>query len=63
MRLEEQGAGRLPRRPLHTFGWLDAAEAIGVSRCRGNWTGGWAQLGRTREMHYMDPSILPMDAA
>ena len=38
-------------------GGSSAAEAIGVSRFRGNWLGGWSQTGRTRELHYIDPSI------
>ena len=38
-------------------------EAIGISRFRGNWMGGWSQTGRTRELHYIDPSILPSPAA
>ena len=38
-------------------------EAIGVSRYRGNWIGGWSQSGRTRELHYLDPSIGPSDGA
>ena len=44
-------------------GGSSAAEAIGVSRFRGNWLGGWAQAGRTRELHYLDPSVLPTPAA
>ena len=44
-------------------GGSSAAEAIKVPRFRGNWLGGWAQSGRTRELHYMDPSVLPTPAA
>ena len=44
-------------------GGSSAAEAIGVSRYRGNWLGGWSQTGRTRELHYIDPSVLPTPAA
>ena len=44
-------------------GGSSAAEAIGVPRFRGNWLGGWSQAGRTRELHYLDPSILPTPAA
>ena len=44
-------------------GGSSAAEAIKVSRFRGNWLGGWSQTGRTRELHYMDPSVLPTAAA
>ena len=44
-------------------GGSSAAEAIGVPRFRGNWLGGWSQSGRTRELHYLDPSILPTPAA
>ena len=44
-------------------GGSSAAKAIGVSRFRGNWLGGWSQSGRTRELHYMDPSIGPSDGA
>ena len=44
-------------------GGSSAAEAILVPRFRGNWLGGWSQAGRTRELHYLDPSILPTDAA
>ena len=40
-------------------GSSSGCEAIGVSRFRGNWAGGWSQSGRTRELHYIDPSILP----
>ena len=39
------------------------AEAIGVSRYRGNWFGGWSQEARTRELHYIDPSVAPTPAA
>ena len=39
------------------------AEAIGVSRFRGNWFGGWSQSARTRELHYIDPSVAPTPAA
>ena len=38
------------------------AEAIGVSRFRGSWFGGWSQSARTREscsLHYIDPSVAP----
>ena len=28
-----------------------------------HWMGGWSQTGRTRELHYIDPSILPSPAA
>ena len=38
------------------------AEAIGVSRFRGNWFGGWSQSARTRELHYIDPSVAPTPA-
>ena len=44
-------------------GGSSAAEAIGVSRYRGNWLGGWSQSGTTRERHYIDPSITPTPAA
>ncbi|KAL1504117.1 hypothetical protein AB1Y20_010527 [Prymnesium parvum] len=44
-------------------GASSAAEAIGVSRYLGNWMGGWSQSGRTREIHYMDPSVRPSPAA
>jgi len=44
-------------------GASSAAEAIGVSRFLGNWMGGWSQTGRTRELHYMDPSVRPCPAA
>ena len=44
-------------------GGSSAAEAIKESRFRGNWLGGWSQTGRTRERHYMDPSVLPTAAA
>jgi len=44
-------------------GASSAAEAIRVSRFRGNWLGGWAQSGNTRELHYMDPSFQPTPAA
>lgn len=44
-------------------GASSAAEAIGVSRFLGNWIGGWSQSGRTRELHYMDPSVRPCPAA
>ena len=44
-------------------GGASAAEAIGVSRYRGNWLGGWSQTGSTRERHYLDPSITPTPAA
>ena len=44
-------------------GGSSAAEAIGVPRFRGNWLGGWSQSGKTRELHYMDPSVLPSRAA
>ncbi|KAL1530324.1 hypothetical protein AB1Y20_001233 [Prymnesium parvum] len=44
-------------------GASSTAEAIGVSRYRGNWLGGWAQTGNTREAHYMDPSFQPTPAA
>ena len=30
-----------------------------VSRYRGNWVGGWAQTGTTREQRYIDPSVAP----
>ena len=42
---------------------LSSAEAIGVSRYRGNWFGGWSQAARTRELHYIDPSVAPTPAA
>ena len=44
-------------------GGSSAAEAIGVSRFKGNWLGGWSQTGTTRERHYMDPSVGPSPAA
>ena len=44
-------------------GGSSAAEAIGVPRFRGNWLGGWSQHSTTREVHYLDPSILPTPAA
>ena len=44
-------------------GGSSAAEAIGVSRYLGNWLGGWSQTGRTRELHYLDPSIGPTPGA
>ena len=44
-------------------GGSSAAEAIAVPRYRGTWLGGWSQSGRTRELHYLDPSVLPTDAA
>lgn len=44
-------------------GGSSAAEAIGVSRFRGNWVGGWAQGGSTRETRYIDPSVTPSPAA
>ena len=44
-------------------GGSSAAEAIGVPRFRGTWLGGWSQTGRTREVHYLDPSVLPTPAA
>mmetsp|Transcript_19772 Transcript_19772/g.49359 ORF Transcript_19772/g.49359 Transcript_19772/m.49359 type:complete len:269 (-) Transcript_19772:235-1041(-) len=44
-------------------GASSAAEAIGVSRFLGNWIGGWSQAGRTRELHYLDPSVRPCPAA
>jgi len=44
-------------------GASSAAEAIHVSRYRGNWLGGWSQTGRTRELHYIDPSFQPTPAA
>ena len=44
-------------------GGSSAAEAISVPRYRGNWLGGWAASSRTREVHYMDPSVLPTPAA
>ena len=34
-----------------------------MPRFRGNWLGGWSQSGKTRELHYMDPSVLPSRAA
>ena len=34
-----------------------------MPRFRGNWLGGWSQNGRTRELHYMDPSVLPSPEA
>jgi hypothetical protein len=44
-------------------GGSSAAEAILVPRFRGNWLGGWAQTSKTRELHYIDPSILPTPSA
>ena len=38
-------------------GGASAAEAIGVSRFKANWLGGWAQSGNTREKHYLDPTV------
>ena len=37
--------------------------AAGISRFRGNWLGGWSQTGRTRELHYLDPSVRPTASA
>ena len=39
-------------------GGSSVAEAIGVSRYKGNWLGGWSQTGTTPERHYMymDPA-------
>ena len=34
-----------------------------MSRFRGNWLGGWSQTGRTRELHYLDPSVRPTSGA
>lgn len=53
----------LPRPHSLRSGASSGCEAIGVSRFRGNWAGGWSQSGRTRELHYIDPSILPSPAA
>ena len=44
-------------------GGSSAAEAILVPRFRGNWLGGWSQQGRTRELHYLDPSVTPSEGA
>ncbi|KAL1523891.1 hypothetical protein AB1Y20_018810 [Prymnesium parvum] len=44
-------------------GASSAAEAIRVSRYKGNWLGGWSQTGRTRELHYIDPSFQPTPAS
>ena len=44
-------------------GGSSAAEAILVPHFRGNWLGGWSQSSSTRELHYIDPSILPTPAA
>ena len=44
-------------------GGASAAEAIGVSSFRANWLGGWSQTSKTRELHYVDPSIAPSPAA
>ena len=44
-------------------GGSSAAEAIGVQRFRGNWLGGWSPSSRVREVHYLDPSVLPTPAA
>ena len=44
-------------------GGSSAAEAIGVPRFRGNWLGGWSPSSRVREVHYLDPSVLPTPAA
>ena len=41
-------AAALEQKAKHSF--PSAAEAIGVPRYRGNWLGGWAQSGRTREL-------------
>ena len=45
------------------IGGSSAAEAIGVSRFRGNWFGGWSQGARTRELHYIDPSVVATPAS
>ena len=34
-------------------GGSSAAEAIGISHFKGNWSGGWSQTGRTRERHHI----------
>ena len=34
-----------------------------MPRFRGNWLGGWSQRGRTRELYYIDPSVLPSEGA
>jgi len=44
-------------------GASSAAEAIRVSKYKGNWLGGWSQTGRTRELHYIDPSFQPTPAS
>jgi len=44
-------------------GGASAAEAIGVSSFRANWLGGWSQTSKTRELHYVDPSLTPSPAA
>jgi len=44
-------------------GGSSAAEAIKVPFFRGNWLGGWSQSGNTRQLHYLDPSVLPTAAA
>ena len=44
-------------------GGASAAEAIGVSPYKANWMGGWSQTGKTREVHYLDPSVQPSKEA
>lgn len=44
-------------------GASSAAEAIRISKYKGNWLGGWSQTGRTRELHYIDPSFQPTPAS
>jgi hypothetical protein len=44
-------------------GGSSAAEAISVSRFRGDWLGGWSQTGRTRELHCIDLSVRPTAGA
>jgi len=44
-------------------GASSAAEAIKIPRARGDWLGGWAPGGNTRERHYIDPTVGPSPAA
>jgi hypothetical protein len=44
-------------------GVSSAAEAIKAPRARGDWLGGWAPGGSTRERHYIDPTVGPSPAA
>ena len=57
---DAKSSGMLPG----CIGALDGcAEAIRVPRVRGNGLGGWSQNGRTCELHYMGPSVLPSPEA